>query len=67
MRLYLDNCAFNRPFDDQGYIRIRLETESKLFIQERIKQGKVDLVWSYILDIENDQNPFEEKRSAIKR
>jgi predicted nucleic acid-binding protein len=67
MRLYLDNCAFNRPFDDQSRIRIRLETEAKLYIQERIKQGKVYLVWSYILDIENDQNPFEEKRSAIER
>jgi len=67
MRLYLDNCAFNRPFDDQSHIRIRLEAEAKLYIQERIKEGKVDLVWSYILDIENDQNPFEEKRSAIER
>ena len=66
-RFYLDNCAFNRPFDDQSHIRIRLETEAKLYIQERIKEGKVGLVWSYILDIENDQNPFEEKRSAIER
>lgn len=30
MRVYLDNCMFNRPFDDQGHIRIRLETEAKL-------------------------------------
>jgi len=67
MRLYLDNCAFNGPFDDQSHIRIRLETEAKLYIQERINERKVDLVWSYILDIENDQNPFEEKRSAIER
>jgi len=61
IRLYHDNCAFNRPFDDQSHIRIRLEFETKLYIQERIKEGRMDLVWSYILDIENDQNPFEEK------
>lgn len=67
MRLYLDNCAFNRPFDDQSRIRIRLEAEAKLYIQERIQEGKAELVWSYILDIENDQNPFEEKRSAIEK
>ena len=37
MRIYLDNCTFNRPFDDQGQIRIRLESEAKLYIQEKIK------------------------------
>jgi len=55
----------NRPFDDQSYIRIRLETEAKLYIQASIKEGSVELVWSYILDIENDQNPFEDKKNAI--
>jgi len=29
MKLYLDNYCFNRPFDDQTQIRIRLETEAK--------------------------------------
>jgi predicted nucleic acid-binding protein len=67
MRVYLDICAFNRPFDDQSHIRIRLEAEAKLFIQSRVKEGDVELVWSYILDIENDQNPFKEKRIAIDR
>lgn len=36
MRIYLDNCCFNRPFDDQNQLRIRLETEAKLGIQEEI-------------------------------
>ena len=35
MRVYLDNCCFNRPFDDQSQLRIRLETEAKLDIQAR--------------------------------
>lgn len=67
MRLYLDNCALNRPFDDQSQIRVRLESEAKLYIQDKIKKRRVELIWSYILDIENDQNPFEEKRRAIER
>ena len=67
MRIYLDNCAFNRLFDDQSRIRIRLESEAKLYVQEKIKKKEIELVWSYILDIENDQNPFEEKRRAIER
>lgn len=65
MRVYLDNCAFNRPFDDQQQIRIRLEAEAKLYIQAKIKQDVFKLAWSYILDYENSQNPFPERRSAI--
>ena len=50
MRIYLDNCCFNRPFDDQKQLRIRIEAEAKLNIQENIRAGKLELVWSYILD-----------------
>jgi len=67
MRLYLDNCCFNRPFDDQTQIRIRLETEAKLKIQEEIRAGNFDLVWSYILDYENSKNPFKERKIRIRR
>lgn len=67
MRLYLDNCCFNRPFDDQSQIRIRLETEAKLRIQEEIRSGTFQLVWSYILDYENNRNPFQERKQRIKK
>lgn len=67
MRVYLDNCAFNRPFDDQLQIRIRLEADAKLYLQQKIKQRELDLIWSYILDFENEQNPFEERQSAIAK
>jgi predicted nucleic acid-binding protein len=67
MRIYLDNCALNRPFDDQRHIRIRIETEAKLYLQEKIKKSEIELIWSYILELENDQNPFEEKRLAIEK
>ena len=67
MRVYLDNCIFNRPFDEQLQIRIRLETEAKLFIQDNIKSGKIDLIWSYILELENDYNPHDERKLAIQK
>lgn len=67
MNLYLDNCCFNRPFDDQTQLRIRLETEAKLYIQARILEGKYKLAWSYILDFENDQNPFELRKEIIRK
>ena len=67
MRIYLDNCCFNRPFDDQQKIRIKLETEAKLYIQEKIRRKELGLVWSYILDLENQANPFGERKRAIQQ
>lgn len=66
MKIYLDNSCFNRPFDDQQQLRIKLETEAKLDIQERIFQKEIDLTWSFILDFENEANPFEQRRLAIR-
>jgi predicted nucleic acid-binding protein len=65
MRIYLDNCCFNRPYDDQSSIIIQLETEAKLYVQDLIRAGKIELVWSFILDYENGKNPFEEVRNRI--
>ncbi len=66
-RVYLDNCCFNRPFDDQGQVRVRLETEAKLEIQRRVKDRELELAWSYVLDYENQANPFQENREVIAR
>ena len=67
MRLYLDNCCFNRPFDDQSALTIRLETEAKLHIQNTVRAGQYTLGWSYILDYENAANLFKERRIEIQR
>lgn len=67
MRIYMDNCCFNRPFDDQANIRIRLETEAKLYIQEKIINKEIESAWSYIIDYENHFNPFEERRNTIDK
>ena len=40
MRVYLDNCCYNRPFDDQAQLRIRLETEAKLEIQTQMRMNR---------------------------
>jgi predicted nucleic acid-binding protein len=67
MRIYMDNCCFNRPFDDQSQARIRIESEAKLEIQHRVMSKGVELAWSYMLDYENQANPFEERREVIAR
>jgi len=65
MKVYLDNCCFNRPFDDQASLIIQLETEAKLYVQELIRQGELELIWSFVLDYENGANPFEEVRNRV--
>jgi len=65
MRVYLDNCVFNRPFDDQNQLLISLQTQAKLAIQEQIRKGTLELVWSYILDYENEVNPLEERQHFV--
>lgn len=67
MRIYLDMCCFNRPYDDQGPARIRLETEAKVLLQQKIKDTECDLVWSAALDFECSNNPYEEHRHAIQQ
>ena len=65
-RIYFDNCSYNRPFDDQNQIKVRLESDAKLFIQELVKNKKLELVWSFVLDYENSINPFAHKREQIQ-
>jgi len=61
----LDNCCFNRPFDDQTQLKIKLETDAKIFIQNKMLSGEYDFVWSYILEFENNRNPYFDKRKTI--
>ena len=65
MRIYLDNCCYNRPYDDQLQMRIHLDTEAKLHIQHMVKNNELELVTSYMLDYENAKNRFWHKRQAI--
>ncbi|MDR1113774.1 MAG: PIN domain-containing protein [Candidatus Margulisbacteria bacterium] len=66
MKIYLDICCYNRPFDDQSQMKIQLETIAKLHIQSAVRQNIYELVWSYMLDYENSNNPYEEKQNAIQ-
>jgi predicted nucleic acid-binding protein len=65
IRIYLDNCCFNRPYDDQAQPRIQFETSAKLMTQSLILDGQIEFVWSYVLEFENSKNPFPEKRETI--
>ena len=65
MRVYLDNCCYNRPFDEQTQLKVRLETEAKLRVQAMMRDGEVEYVWSDILSQEVFDNPFPHRREKI--
>ena len=65
MRIYLDNCCYNRPYDDQSQMQVSLETQAKLYIQEMVREKKYELATAYILRYENNANPFNIRRTAI--
>jgi len=65
MLIYLDICCFNRPFDDQSDLIVRLQTEAKLYVQDMIRGGSLTLIWSAIMDIENAANPDINRKVAI--
>jgi predicted nucleic acid-binding protein len=65
VRIYLDNCSLNRPYDDQTQVKILFETEAKLFIQQQIFSQNYELAWSYVLDYEIGNSPFSERKDRI--
>ncbi len=66
MRIYLDNCCFNRPYDSQDSFKVSMETRAKIHIQKDIKNGKFEMVCSYMLEHENSQNRDQMKKDRIK-
>ena len=65
MRVYLDNCCYNRPFDDQEQIKVLLETLAKLDIQQRMKKGELEYAWSTVLDFEIKKSKFYDRACQI--
>ena len=65
MRLFLDACALNRPFDDRGQPRIYVETVAVLTIISEIRDGKHQLITSDSLELEVVRNPDIGRREAV--
>lgn len=63
--LYLDTSIYNRPFDDQSQMRIRLETVAISMVLALIETGTFSAKWSFVLDYENSHNPFPERRAFV--
>lgn len=66
MRIYLDICCLNRPFDDQEQDRIRLEAEAVLIILAAVERGEYEVVSSEALELENDSNPDLTRHNRVR-
>jgi len=64
-RIYLDNCCYHRPFDNQEQRNIFDETMAKLYIQELVKYDCLTLVYSYILLDEIDVGKLQTSKISI--
>jgi len=65
-RIYFDMNIYNRPFDDQSQVRIRLETIAIFSILQKIKNKELTLLWSFMINYENSLNPYEDVRQEIE-
>ena len=64
--LYLDMNIYNRPFDDQSQMRIRLETVAITMIFTLIESGHFSTRWSFVLEYENSRDPLPERKAYVR-
>jgi predicted nucleic acid-binding protein len=65
MKLYLDICVYNRPFDYQGQERVALETSAFIYIIEKVEKSIYSISCSEALVYENDKSLDEERKDRI--
>jgi len=65
LKIYLDNCCYGRPFDNQKDPVIRVETQAKVFIQSLVRYKALELVYSSVSIEEIAAIPFEENSRSI--
>jgi len=66
MRVYLDVCCLNRPFDDQAVPRIRLEAEAVVAVLAMCESGAASLVGSIAIDQEVAHIHREDRRERVR-
>lgn len=66
VRIYLDVCCLNRPFDDLRQERVRLEAEAILTILRRIEGGIWELVGGEMVDFEAGRMVDLERRQRVR-
>lgn len=66
MRLYIDVCCLNRPFDNQTQDRIHLEAEALILILKHVESGEWQWFTSEVVNFEIQQTPNAERRYEVQ-
>lgn len=66
MRVYLDNCCYNRLFDDRTNIKNYLEREAVLIVMQKAFDNELEIIGSDILEIEMSKIRNEEKKNDVE-
>lgn len=66
MKIYLDNCCYNRPFDDQSQERVYLESEAILSILKRGELHEFEIIGSPIIRMEMGKIRDEDKKIKVQ-
>lgn len=64
--VYLDNCCYNRPFDDRSNIKNYLEREAILLIMQMAYDGNLCVYGSEVLQKEMSQISNYDKRKNVE-
>ena len=65
MKIYLDNCCFNRILDDRSYPIIYLERNSVMLILELAEAKRIEIIGSEMLRKEISDTPSYMKREKL--
>jgi len=65
MKVYLDLCVYNRPFDNQEQPRIAVETMEFMFFLEKAINKEITIINSFVLEYENSESPLIDRRDKI--
>jgi len=65
MRIYMDVCCLNRPFDNQTKAKILIESDAVLAILSKCSTGEWILLSSDILDAEINKAPDGWKKRKV--
>ena len=65
LKIYLDNCCYGRPYDNQNDIDIFNDTQAKMTIQSLVKYKAIELVYSSVTIEEISEYPIEANRNSI--
>lgn len=66
MKIYFDNCCYNRLFDDRSNIINYLEREAVLIVMQKAYENEFEIIGSDILEIEISKIKNNEKRSDVE-